>query len=168
MQKLGTPQNANVKLLAQDQSNLEHDIIQNGWGSAQGDKIGGKDAGQTLNVRAIFSDAGNYKITFKLIDRDNSDAVIAQETFDFDVKEETINVPEETVPQEPSEENNQEQNPETGISGEEINENANNEAEMPKELPKTGNNIYVPIVIVLGLVLAVFVYYNKKTNKISK
>ena len=30
-----TPQNANVKLLAQDQSNLEHDIIQSGWGDAR-------------------------------------------------------------------------------------------------------------------------------------
>ena len=132
-----------------------------------GDKIGGKDAGQTLNVRGIFSDTGNYKITLKLIDRDNSDSVIAEETFEIDVKEENeINVPEENLPEENlPEEKNPEQNQEIENSQNQINENINSASEMPKELPKTGNNIYIPIVIILGIVLAVFIYYNYKTTK---
>lgn len=71
-----TPAGATVKLLATDQARLEHDIIQSGWGDAQGFKIGGKDVAQVLQVRGIFSEVGDYAITLKLIDRDNSDQVI--------------------------------------------------------------------------------------------
>ena len=66
-----TPQGATVRLLATDKSRLEHDIIQSGWGDAQGYKIGGKDVSQVLQVRGIFSEIGDYTITLKLIDRDN-------------------------------------------------------------------------------------------------
>ena len=101
----------NVQLIGTDESQLDHDIIQSGWGEEQGYKIGGKDVSQVLNVRGIFSEAGEYKITLKLIDRDNSDSVIAQKTFDFTVVEqattpppttggETNNGTEETTPEE--------------------------------------------------------------------
>ena len=76
-----------VKLLATDEQSLEHDIIQSGWGEEQGYKIGGKDVSQVLNVRGVFSEVGDYKITLKLIDRGNSDTVIAEKTFDFKVEE---------------------------------------------------------------------------------
>lgn len=46
-----TPAGANVKLLATDNAGLEHDIIESGWGDAQGYKIGGKDVSQVLSVR---------------------------------------------------------------------------------------------------------------------
>ena len=73
-----TPKDASVKLLATDgETKAETDIIQSGWGDPQGYKIGGKDVSQTLNVRALFSEVGDYSITLKLIDRDNSDTVIA-------------------------------------------------------------------------------------------
>ena len=58
-----SPTGANVQLLATDQSNLEYDIIQSGWGDAQGSKIGGKDVSQVLQTRAIFSEQGDYTIT---------------------------------------------------------------------------------------------------------
>ena len=82
-----TPGTGNVTLIGKDQAQLDHDIIQSGWGDAQGYKIGGKDVSQVLNVNATFSEAGEYSITLKLIDRDNSDNVIAEETFAFTVLE---------------------------------------------------------------------------------
>ena len=91
-----SPAGATVRLLATDKSRLEHDIIQSGWGDAQGYKIGGKDVSQVLQVRGIFSEVGDYTITLKLIDRDNSDSVIAQETFNFTAQEETTTPPETT------------------------------------------------------------------------
>ena len=71
-----TPKDGTVNLIGIDENTLEHDIIQNGWGDAQGYKIGGKDVLQVLNLRGTFSKTGDYTITLKLIDRDNSDSVI--------------------------------------------------------------------------------------------
>lgn len=144
-----TPAGATVQLLANDQSNLEHDIIQSGWGDAQGFKIGGKDVLQSLQTRAIFSQAGNYTITLKLIDRDNSDQIISQASFPFTVLEMATPIP----PQ-----NNQptvEQTPEI----EEVKPD-----ETPKKLPKTGNNLYIPIVILLMVLVSSYLYYNKKKD----
>ena len=84
-----TPEDGTVKLLATDNQDLEHDIIQSGWGDVAGDSIGGKDVKKEVNMRGTFSKAGKYTITFKLIDRDDSDNVITFKTFSLDVKEET-------------------------------------------------------------------------------
>lgn len=148
-----TPQGANVKLLANDQSNMQHDIIQSGWGDAQGSKIGGKDVSQVLQTRAIFSEEGNYTITLKLIDRDNSDAVIAEKEFTFSVLEkEIIANPDQTPTQTPD---NQ------GTTQNNQNEIAE---ETPKKLPKTGSNIYIPIIIVLIALVSGYAYFNKKNK----
>ena len=131
-----TPEGAEFKLLANDTAGLEFDLLENGWGDAQGYEIGGKDVKQTLDGRGVFSKEGKYTITLKLIDRDNADAVIAEETFNINVKDETIVEEEE----------------------ENIVENDNSsegEAEKePTELPKTGIDLYGPIALVL-IVLAV-------------
>lgn len=144
-----TPAGATVQLLANDQSNLEHDIIQSGWGDAQGFKIGGKDVLQSLQTRAIFSQAGDYTITLKLIDRDNSDQVISQASFPFTVLEMATPVPPQT--NEPS-----------------VNETPEVEEvkpdETPKRLPKTGNNLYIPIVILVMVLVSSYLYYNKKKD----
>lgn len=141
-----TPAGATVQLLANDQANLEHDIIQSGWGDAQGSKIGGKDVLQELQTRAIFSQEGNYTITLKLIDRDNSDSVIAEKTFNF-------NVLETATPQAPS-------TPETTPDNQEV--EPVKPDEMPKKLPKTGSNLYIPILIVLIALVSGYAYFNKK------
>lgn len=143
-----TPAGATVKLLATDQARLEHDIIQSGWGDAQGFKIGGKDVAQVLQVRGIFSEVGDYAITLKLIDRDNSDQVIAQETFNFTAQEEKQTTPSETTP-----DNTQTTKPvETS------------KTETPNKLPKTGDNIYIPIILVLVGLISCYAYYNKKNK----
>lgn len=153
-----SPQGATVKLLAVNNAGLEQDIIQSGFGDAQGYKIGGKDVSIDLQTKAIFSDAGNYTITLKLIDRDNSDTVIAEKSFGFTVLETTsqvvppVNTPENTETQVPGNTN-------------ETNKVENKEEvkqEKPSKLPKTGGNIYVPIVLVLMALGGGYVFYNRK------
>ena len=101
---------------------------------------------QELKTRGIFSENGNYTITLKLIDRDNSDQVIAQKNFSFTVgKTQEPNNPEE------------EQKPENTTP-----ENTVTSENMPTELPKTGANIYIPISILFILLISCSVYYNKK------
>lgn len=147
-----TPAGATVQLLANDSSDLEHDIIQSGWGDAQGYKIGGKDVSQVLQTRAIFSEVGNYTITLKLIDRDNSDNVIAEQAFQFTV----VETPTPTTPPD----NTGVTTPETTPDKEQVEEVKPDE--MPKKLPKTGSNIYIPLIIVLMALVSSFIYYNKK------
>lgn len=141
------PAGASVKLLGTDQAQLEHDIIQSGWGDAQGYRIGGKDVSQVLNVRGVFSEVGDYTITLKLIDRDNSDTVIAEKEFRFTAVEKQAVTPPTTTT-EPNE------NVTPSVE--------NVEEQMPTKLPKTGINIYVPIVFVLVVLVVSCVYFNKR------
>ena len=145
-----TPDGGSVKLFGTNNQDLEHNIIQSGWGSAEGDAIGGKDVNKELNVRGIFDKVGNYTLTFKLIDRDSSDAEIVKETFNIEVKE---------ASSEPSEGENE-------ISNEVVDENVNSignnttgitNNEEPETLPKTGNTIY--FVIIPILVVGVILYF---------
>lgn len=150
-----TPQGATVRLLATDKSRLEHDIIQSGWGDAQGYKIGGKDVSQVLQVRGIFSEIGDYAITLKLIDRDNSDNIIAQGTFRFTAQEETTQ-PETTPPA------TSEETPVKPTVPETTTENEVKKEETPKTLPKTGNNIYIPVLAILTILTGAYVYNKKR------
>ena len=145
-----TPTGATVKLLGTDEANLEHDIIQSGWGDAQGFKIGGKDVSQVLQTRAIFSEVGDYTITLKLIDRDNSDQVIAEQAFAFNVVETpTATNPDNTETTTPE----KVETPEPEPVKPEV---------TPNKLPKTGNNIYIPIIVVLMALVSCYLYYNKR------
>lgn len=147
-----TPKDGTVNLIGIDENTLEHDIIQNGWGDAQGYKIGGKDVLQVLNLRGTFSKTGDYTITLKLIDRDNSDSVIAEKTFNFTVTEENTQ-PEDTENTTP------EQNE---ITNEAINETKDENTNMPTVLPKTGINIYIPIIATIILLATIFAIIRKK------
>lgn len=146
-----TPNDGEVRLLATDTQNLEHDIIDSGWGDAQGYKIGGKNVSQTLQTRAIFTKAGNYTVSLKLIDRDNSDSIIAEKVFSFTVLDE----PTPTPPSENETEN-------TPPTQEENKENTTNET--PKKLPKTGGNIYISAAIILVALAGLYIYYNQKSK----
>lgn len=141
-----TPKDATVQLLATDSASLEHDIIQSGWGDAQGDAIGGKDVVKELAVRGIFSEAGKYSITFKLIDRDNSDAVIAGKTVDVTVKEKAA----ETNPDNGTTENNK---PSTETEKEEA---------KPNKMPQTGNTVYGVLIPAILVLVTAFVILRKK------
>lgn len=153
------PEGANAKLLATDKAGLEHNIIESGFGDAQGYKIGGENVSQNLQAKAIFSNAGDYTITLKLVDRDNSDTVIAQKSFNFTVKEAT----EQVTPPVNNTENNGTKTPEnTGTTIAQEKKEEVKKAEIPTKLPKTGNNIYIPIIMFLISLFAFYVYYNKK------
>lgn len=142
-----TPAGESVKLLGTDTAGLEHDIIQSGWGDAAGDPIGGKDVVKELNVKGVFSAAGNYSITLKLIDRDNSDTQIASKTFQLVVKDETTITP-------PEEENTNTEIPTTDNT--ENNKEIEN-AEQPKALPKTGNTVYTAVLSIMGILILGYV-----------
>ncbi len=150
-----TPAGATVKLLGTDPANLEHDIIQSGWGDAQGYKIGGKDVEQVLKVRGLFSDQGTYSITLTLIDRDNSDRAIASTTSLITVSN-----------AETGENDNQEtpasvENPANNL----VNNTSINASKTPNKLPKTGSNIYIPVVLVIVILMMIYVYNNKKNEE---
>lgn len=170
-----TPEGATLQLLGTDSAGLEHDIIQSGWGDAQGYEIGGKDIAQVLNVIGRFSEIGDYKITLKLIDRDNSDSVFAEKTFDFTALEAVVTPPAEenppaTNPITPEQPVNPQEPvvpevPSTSEKNEQISKPSNtteNTVKTPTRLPKTGINIYVPIVLVIVSLVSACVYYNKR------
>lgn len=139
-----TPKNATIQLLGTDNAGLEHDLIQSGWGTADGDPIGGKNAAKELALKGIFSDSGKYSVTFKLIDRENSDAVIESKTVDITVKD-------TATTSKPTDTDKEETKPST---------KPNNKK--PTTMPKTGNTIYgylVPTIIILG---AAYVALKKK------
>ncbi len=150
-----TPAGATVKLLGTDTQGLEHDIIQSGWGDAAGDSIGGKDVKKELNVRGLFTVAGDYSIKLKIIDRDNSDAEIASQTFTVPVKEEHTQTP---PPQEntPPIQNNV---PPTTSGTNTTNNGASNK---PQNLPKTGNTVYYIVMPILAILVFAYVLLKKK------
>ncbi len=87
------PEGATVELVGRHEGdNTDYDIIKTGWGNPQGYAIGGKNISQNLNFKGTFSQDGEYGITLKLIDRSNSDAIIAQKDFKVVVGE-TIETP---------------------------------------------------------------------------
>lgn len=176
-----TPSGATVSLIGTDEYGGEEDIIQSGWGDPQGYEIGGKDVSQVLNIKALFTDAGDYTITLKLIDRDNSDSIIAEKEFTFNAIErssqentsETENSNNVTENEENATDNNitaesekEEIVAETENTEVEEAENTNMENEvMPISLPKTGNNIFISVsILVIGLV-SFAIYYNRKNHK---
>lgn len=160
-----TPGDATVKLLGTDDKQLEHDIIQSGWGEAAGEAIGGKDVSKELNLRGIFDKPGNYTLKIKLIDRDSSDAEIASNTFDINVKEiQTVTPPENNqtdneISNEIAGENNNET---TNKNNTEIAENTN--TEKPNTLPKTGSTVYLTAASII-VALSVSYFTLRKDKK---
>jgi len=143
-----TPSGATVQLLATDEGQLEHDIIDSGWGDASGYEIGGKDVNQVLQAQAIFSEAGEYTITLSLIDRDNGDVAIASTTSLLNVSEAGSILPPEEEPQEPT---TPEKPTETPSTPEES--TVPSETTVPTTLPKTGASMYIsllPMLFLLG------------------
>lgn len=147
-----TPEGATVKINAvNEEEKVTQDIIQSGWGDPQGYKIGGKDFSQVLKVKSLFNKEGEYKVTLKLIDRDNADSVIAEKQISF------------TVGSELNE--NIQNKPNTDTTGKVTNQTDTSTNKMPTALPKAGYNIYIPIaMLILGLI-SFSIYYNIKSKK---
>ncbi len=153
-----TPEGASVQLIGIDNENLKHDIIQSGWGDAQGYSIGGKNFSQILDVQGTFSKSGSYSITLKLIDRNNSDSVIAQNTFNINVVESE----EKLTTLERKDENIGEVKKSNTPTEEQIKQpTTQNDTNTPTKLPKTGTNIYIPIGMMLFSLIGAFIINNK-------
>lgn len=129
-----TPEGATVKLIGKDENGLDQDIIASGWGKDEGYSIGGKDVKQVLNLAGTFTKSGAYSINFKLVNREDSDSVIAQKTIALNVGEPaTTQIPEETKKE-----------------------------ETPKVLPKTGSNIYIAGFSFIAILVIIYAYVSKK------
>lgn len=145
-----TPTGATVKLMGiNNEENAVQDLIQSGWGDPQGYEIGGKDFSQVLNLTALFSDEGEYTIHLKLIDRDDSDNVIAENKFSF-----TVLAQEDTS-----------ETTTTQINTTNTSTSTNTSTETPTTLPSTGLNVYVPIGIAILAIISLCVYYNIKNKE---
>ena len=105
----------------------------------------------------IFDKSGTYTITFKLIDRDNSDAIVAENSFQITVANTETIPPEEETPGNETE----------GTTGQENNNQQNNgEENLPSQLPKTGMNLYIPVAVIFIAIISTSLYMNmKKKNK---
>lgn len=152
-----TPDGGNVQLKGTDETQTEYDLIDSGWGDPSGYAIGGQNVNKVLNLRGIFDKSGTYTLTFKLIDRDNSDTVVAENSFQVTVKDTETTLPEEEIP-----ENNTE-----GTTGEGNDNQQNNvEENLPSQLPKTGMNLYIPVAVIFIAIISTSLYINmKKKNK---
>ena len=155
-----TPEGGTVKLKAIDNNKLEHDIIQSGWGDAQGYSIGGENFAQILNVEGIFSKEGKYSITLKLIDRDNSDNAITQKSFDIAVGAGITQTPTDTNTTNQVVGNTTiDTNTATNLAS---NTSSTSNTTTPTTLPKTGINLYIPTIIIISCLAGFFIYYNKR------
>ena len=145
-----TTDGGNVQVKGTDESQIEYDLIDSGWGDPSGYAIGGQNVNKILNLRSIFDKVGQYKLTFKLIDSDSSDAVITENTFTVTVTD-TQNTPPE------------EETPDNKIEGT-IEENTTNTAEenLPTQLTKTGINLYIPIVVIAIAIISTSLYISMK------
>ena len=131
--KVSTPEDAQVKITGIDESGVEYDLINDGWGDVEGYELGGV-VNQGLSFKGIFSKSGKYTLTLKLIDMDNDDTVISSKDF-------TINVAE---------------------TENEVVENKETPKEQPTTLPKTGINIYEVISTIIVALCGIYVFVNKK------
>lgn len=147
-----TPDGGNVQLKGTEETQTEYDLIDSGWGDPSGYPIGGQNVNKVLNLRGIFDKAGEYTLTFKLIDRDSSDAVVAENSFKITVTDEETTPPEEEIP---------ENEPEGTVE-----ENMTNTTEenLPTQLPKTGINLYVPIVVMIIAIMSTSLYIAMKNK----
>lgn len=178
-----TPDGGNVKLIGTDANRAEQDLIQSGWGDDAGYAIGGKDVNQTLNLRGTFSKAGTYSIKFKLVNRDDSDKTISEETVTLNVKEKAVIVPPEEEPGQPGQPEQPEpeqpeekpdekpdekpeekpgEKPEQEDNIKDNNTNSSKEEKTPTHLPKTGINLYAASAVVIMILVVSYIYVARK------
>ncbi len=144
---------ATAKLLATKADGTELDLLHSGWGETDGYAIGGKDVKQELQLKGLFNADGKYTVHIKLIDRDDSDKVIVEKSFDIAVGETKSEgaKPEQQKP--PQEENGAQGKP-------------NEEEKLPPQYPPTGMPQYLFIIIaVISLAIIYFAFANKKRAK---
>ena len=159
---------ATVKLLATERTRQEIDLIQDGWGEPDGYALGGKDVEQVLDIRGTFSEIGAYTIKISLLDKDNSDSVIATKDFNINVTEVSSgNTGDEENNEIPGGVTDNEENNNVPGASDENNQNGNveNVEELPENLPKTGMTQYVYIITAIAVLGAVYISLKSEKSK---
>ena len=136
---------ATAKLLATQDDDVEVDLLQSGWGEADGYAIGGKDVRQELLLRGVFDTDGEYTINIKLIDRDDSDNVIAEEIFNITVGETIVETPETERP---------------------TTEGTTTEENLPEAYPQTGMMQYIVVAIAVVALISIYVVLIKSKKNL--
>ena len=149
---------ASAKLMAINNDDVEIDLIQSGWGEAEGYSIGGKNVRQELQLTGEFTEVGNYGIHIKLIDRDDSDTVIVEKTFNLAVAEKQI---EDNGN---NNDNNNNDNKDNALDNNKE-ENNNQGENLPATLPKTGTTEYTFIFTAIGILSIAYAMTFKKNMK---
>ena len=158
-----TPSGGQVTLKGTDEQQLEHDIIQSGWGDASGYEIGGQNVEKVLSLRGLFTKAGAYTIKIILIDRDSSDAEIVSKTFSITALAEQTGGNDNTNNGNTAGEITGNTTEEGNLPMEEENTVQNEQAEnLPQTLPKTGRNIFIPIVVVIIAATSIIAVMKRK------
>lgn len=151
-----------VQINATDLLGKKYNILEDGWGGENGESIGGLNVSKELNLNTRFSDSGNYKITFQLRDLNNSDFVIASQTFNLKVEDENkkqnnISKIENVISE------NKTTTSAEGTKIEENKENSTNEiVYKPTTLPKAGSTIYFLIFPIVGILILIYCIFKKK------
>lgn len=140
-----------VQMNATDLLGNDYNILKDGFGGKYGESIGGLNVSKELNLNTRFSDIGNYKVLFELRDLNNSDFVIASQTFNLKVEDEMQTL-----------------NSSNGLSSEElkteekIESNKNEVVYKPTTLPKAGSTIYFLILPICGILILIYCIFKKK------
>lgn len=142
---------ATAKLLATKTNGNEVDLLQSGWGETDGYAIGGKNVKQELNLKGVFSEYGKYTIHIKLIDRDDSDKIIAQKSFDIPVSK--TNTQKPITPEKPS-------TPQIPSAP----QSQDSTEKLPATYPQTGIMQYTIIVIAIITLAVSYAIINKKNK----
>lgn len=153
-----TPSGGQVTLKGTDEQQLEHDIIQSGWGDASGYEIGGQNVEKVLSLRGLFTKAGAYTIKIILIDRDSSDAEIVSKTFSITA------LPEQTTGNGSNNNGNIVGDTTENTTGEENTVQNEQTENLPQTLPKTGRNIFIPIVVVIIAITSIIAVMKRKNS----
>lgn len=160
-----TPSGGQVTLKGTDEQQLEHDIIQSGWGDASGYEIGGQNVEKVLSLRGLFTKAGAYTIKIILIDRDSSDAEIVSKTFSITALDEQTGENDNTNNGNTVGEMTENTTGEENLPMEEENIIQNEQKEnLPQTLPKTGRNIFIPIVVIIIAITSIIAVIKRKNS----
>ncbi|MBQ7409784.1 MAG: hypothetical protein IJW20_00175 [Clostridia bacterium] len=155
------PEGAEVKLVANDEENMEYNFLEEGWGGQTGEPIGGKNVIKEMDLRGTFSKEGTYEIIFKVVDLNSSEYVIATDTFEIEVGDKLENIGK--IGSAEVESKNNENNI---VKNSTISNIVTEEESKPTELPKAGIMIYYIIIPIAFFVTVIYVCLKKKDEEI--
>lgn len=148
---------ATAELLATKDDGTEIDLLHSGWGETNGYSLGGRDVKQELALRGKFNTDGEYTVHIKLIDRDDSDAVIAEKSFDITVGEPKT---EPSTPEKPGETGSNGATGSNGTTG--TTQKPAAEEKLPETYPQLGTTQYTFVALITATLGAMYAVVTKR------